>query len=371
MEPHQDHHDEVPLAPWMRLNGRDLRVTSNEPWVCLFVPGREDLMVAKKLAELKIPFFLPLSYERNGNRFRPIWKGYVFCRVNDEGRRLINSKVNPSRILETALQAKLLNELTSTAAFSGMRRFFQPTVGQKIHISGGALWGQHGFVTKADIVGGEKIEVSVELLGGWHHVQVPIKAVDQIFEKTELYPIRLKIEEQAVAVEKKLDLEICEVNRELIEYLDKHPELLYSLPPRKFEFLVADILRGMGYDVTVTPQTRDGGVDIIAVFKSPIGPILTVVECKRYDKHRKIGVEIVERFLFTIREKFRAACGLIATTSSFSQDSLEYGKNYQWQLMLKDFTAIKGWLSNYGRWSEDAESGLWVPRVLENKSIIT
>ena len=36
------------------------------------------------------------------------------------------------------------------------------------------------------------------------------------------------------------------------------PEVLHRLPPRDFERLVAEILRDMGYDVCLTPETRDG-----------------------------------------------------------------------------------------------------------------
>jgi hypothetical protein len=42
------------------------------------------------------------------------------------------------------------------------------------------------------------------------------------------------------------------------------PDALYRIEPRDFEHVVAEILRDMGYDVYLTPQTRDGGRDILA-----------------------------------------------------------------------------------------------------------
>jgi hypothetical protein len=367
--PEQEEQDEqdVRLDAWMRLNGRDLNVKSGEAWVCLYVPILSDIAVAKKLAELGIPFFLPLGYDRATDRFEPIWRNYVFCRVNRETRQVVQSRINVTRLLETALQTELLEELIATVPFLNLRKIYQPILGEMVQISVGPFAGQRAFITKADLVKGDRLEVSVELLGKWHHIEVPIRSINRPAHRRELLPLRVKIEEKAA--DKELNLEICEINRELISYLDKHPDLLYSLPPRKFELLVADIFRASGYDVTVTPQTRDGGADILAVLKTAMGPILTVVECKRYDKNTKVGVDIVERFLFTIREKFRASCGLIATTSSFTQGSITMATNYHWQLQLKDFNGIKGWLSNYGRWTEDRESGLWTPGSLPDSDV--
>lgn len=195
---------------------------------------------------------------------------------------------------------------------------------------------------------------------------MPAHLVRRIEGQVEQYPLQIKLEDPAV--HRDIDLQICEINKELISYLNKNPDRIYSLPPRKFELLVADLLKDMGYDVTVTPATRDGGVDIFAAIKSPIGPVLTVVECKRYDKANKVGIEVIERFMFTIREKFKATCGLIATTSFFSSDSVKCGEQYKWQLYLRDFDSIKEWLGNYGKWSEDRDSGLWLPSALTTDS---
>ncbi len=57
---------------------------------------------------------------------------------------------------------------------------------------------------------------------------------------------------------------LTDVNDEIKKYLSKHPEKLHDLTSRKFEELVASILEDLGFDVTLTKQTRDGGTDIIA-----------------------------------------------------------------------------------------------------------
>jgi hypothetical protein len=72
------------------------------------------------------------------------------------------------------------------------------------------------------------------------------------------------------------DLE--EISDELIRHLTKHPELMHKLGSRKFEELVAQLLKDKGYEVELTPRTRDGGLDIRAFRRSDIGTILTLAD---------------------------------------------------------------------------------------------
>jgi CRISPR/Cas system Type II protein with McrA/HNH and RuvC-like nuclease domain len=64
---------------------------------------------------------------------------------------------------------------------------------------------------------------------------------------------------------KLLRIDLQEISDELIRYLARHPHLMRNLDPRKFEELVAELLRDKGYEVELTPRTRDGGLDIIAI----------------------------------------------------------------------------------------------------------
>ncbi|MEZ5358860.1 MAG: restriction endonuclease [Candidatus Zixiibacteriota bacterium] len=159
------------------------------------------------------------------------------------------------------------------------------------------------------------------------------------------------------------------INDELIKYLAKHPERMYSISPRKFEYLVAEILRDMGAEVEITKETRDGGRDILAAIATPIGKLLTIVECKRLSPERKIGLDVAERFLWTIDNKDKASCGLIATTSYFSREAILLRDQYRWKLKYKDFEGLSDWLSQYGKWSHREKYGLWLPRMeIEDKN---
>jgi RNA polymerase sigma factor (sigma-70 family) len=154
--------------------------------------------------------------------------------------------------------------------------------------------------------------------------------------------------------------EICE---ELIKYLARHPNKLYDLDPYKFERLVAELIRDMGYDVYITSRTRDGGKDIIAVLKTPSNDeIVTIVECKRYRADRPIGITMIKSFLNTIRDQDKVNAGWIVTTSTFSAEVIKKQKEDKWLLSLKDSKNLETWCSNYGQWKQSGGSGgLWLP----------
>lgn len=132
---------------------------------------------------------------------------------------------------------------------------------------------------------------------------------------------------------------VIDVNEELIAYLAKHPEKMRDLEPRKFEELVAEMWKNQGFDVELTPSSRDGGMDVIAVRKESIGTMMTIVECKRYAADNKVGVEIV-RALYGVVEQKRATRGVIATTSYFTKGVQDFRNDMQFRIGLSDFDAM-------------------------------
>lgn len=135
---------------------------------------------------------------------------------------------------------------------------------------------------------------------------------------------------------------------EILAYFGSHPEQLYVLPPRKFEELVASVFRNNGFDVELTPQTRDGGVDIIAIERSSLtGRAKHLIECKRYDRSNKVGIGILQRMLGVV-EHHRATKGILVTTSSFSRDATIFAEFSQHRLALSDYNIVVGWLRSFG-----------------------
>lgn len=148
------------------------------------------------------------------------------------------------------------------------------------------------------------------------------------------------------AAQDEATLIITSIDDEVKKFLKKHPEKLYELSPRKFEELVASILKDMGFDVELTQATRDGGSDIIAHVRNAVCSYLTHIECKRYAAGNKVGVGII-REVIGVHHIRGATKSIIVTTSFFSSDAVKEAERMENQLDLKDFADIKSWLQRY------------------------
>jgi restriction system protein len=135
------------------------------------------------------------------------------------------------------------------------------------------------------------------------------------------------------------------IEQEALAYFAKHPESLHQVSPRKFEELVASIFKNNGFRVELTPVTRDGGVDIIAVQKTDLlSDSLFLIECKRYAPENKVGIGVLQRMAGVVETK-RANKGLIVTTSCFSADARQFADNHTYRLGLNEYQDIICWLN--------------------------
>lgn len=135
---------------------------------------------------------------------------------------------------------------------------------------------------------------------------------------------------------------------ELMRFVSRHPGKLYEVSSREFEQIIAEILRGFGFEVELTQKTRDGGRDIIA-FSADKLKVRTkyIVECKRYSPDNPVRVELV-RPLYGVQQQERAQHSLLATTSYFTADAEKFARDPAvLNLHLKGFRAVKEWLKTY------------------------
>lgn len=137
---------------------------------------------------------------------------------------------------------------------------------------------------------------------------------------------------------------VSDINEEVKRYLLKHPECLYNLSPRKFEELIASIFEDFGFSVELTQATHDAGRDIIAQIRNSVCRFLTFVECKKYARTNKVGVDII-RTVYGVHHIHGANKSLIVTTSSFTRDAKEEVSRLTYQMELKDYEDIKRWLA--------------------------
>jgi restriction system protein len=140
---------------------------------------------------------------------------------------------------------------------------------------------------------------------------------------------------------------IISANEAIIKNLKKHPKDIFSLTPRQYEELVAELFRDMGYEVELTQATRDGGKDILAAMKTEVGHLLCLIEAKHYRTDRTIGVSLVRALYGTLCD-YQATSAMMVTTSSYSKDAQALQKRHEYQLSLRDYVDVAEWIQRYG-----------------------
>ena len=109
--------------------------------------------------------------------------------------------------------------------------------------------------------------------------------------------------------------------KELGSHLRSRFSDIYTLTWRRFEETVADIFRSHGLIAKLTQQTRDGGADLILLGDDDNRQgISAIVECKKYARERKIGVNFV-RSLVGAAIDWDVRTAYIVTSSDFSKDA--------------------------------------------------
>jgi restriction system protein len=140
---------------------------------------------------------------------------------------------------------------------------------------------------------------------------------------------------------------IISANEAMIAGLKKQPRDIFKLTPRQYEELVAELLHDIGYEVTLTQATRDGGKDILASMRTELGEFLCLVEAKHYREDRKIGVSLVRTLYGTLCD-YQASSAMLVTTSSYSKDAQALQKKHKYELSLRNYTDVVGWIQRYG-----------------------
>ena len=137
------------------------------------------------------------------------------------------------------------------------------------------------------------------------------------------------------------------ISEELKRYFALHPEKLHDLSPRKFEELIADILKDFGFvDIELTKATRDGGFDIRAYIKTQVSVIAMLVECKKWTPPRHVGIDVIQR-LHGVHHSKNANQSMIVTTSYFTQPAILESKKHGHLIKLADCNELKKWLTKY------------------------
>lgn len=104
---------------------------------------------------------------------------------------------------------------------------------------------------------------------------------------------------------------------DIIKLLERDPDAAFQIPPRKWEEIIAGSYEHAGYDkVILTPRSRDGGRDVIAM-KHGSHTVKVVDEVKAYRRGHLVTAEVV-RALYGVAQLDKAAKGFVTTTSDFA-----------------------------------------------------
>ena len=109
---------------------------------------------------------------------------------------------------------------------------------------------------------------------------------------------------------------------------------LETMTPDEFEALVARLYEQMGYDVALTPSSRDGGVDLYAGRENEAGVEEIAVQCKHYTRSGPIGPAEARALLGVVNDQKRLARGVLVTSGSFSADCQEFAERNRIDLIV-------------------------------------
>lgn len=139
---------------------------------------------------------------------------------------------------------------------------------------------------------------------------------------------------------------IIPVHSNLISLIRERPESIFMITPREFEEIIAELFRARGFNVELTQATRDGGRDIIAINETMNVRSKYLIECKRYSLDRKVTLSIVQR-LYGVQQSEAANKAILATSSTFTKDALNFASHHVWDLDLKSYDDIMSWIREY------------------------
>lgn len=127
--------------------------------------------------------------------------------------------------------------------------------------------------------------------------------------------------------------------RAIFKELLRDPEFLLRFEPRQMEELIAASYKELGYQVTLTPKSGDGGRDVIAIHDGIKVRLLDQV--KRYAPHHIVDADEVRSLFGVVSLDQAASKGVVTTTSDFAPGvAKEFEKVIPYRLELRNGTAL-------------------------------
>jgi restriction system protein len=109
---------------------------------------------------------------------------------------------------------------------------------------------------------------------------------------------------------------------EIVAHLSKDWTLAYKIPPDRWEEIIAGAFKKDGYDVTLTPRSRDFGRDVIAI-KNGVGSVKILGSMKAYGPNHPVSYDDVRALIGVVSADVAASKGILTTTSRFPPRIME------------------------------------------------
>lgn len=191
-----------------------------------------------------------------------------------------------------------------------------------------------------------------------------ITSIHQIYPKLAYPGLADWIDKDLIEKEEKPD-DIClkivdaitSFSQKIARYVAKDPKSLYALEWRDVERMMAAIFDELGFHVTLTPSSKDGGKDLILECIVEGKEQSYVVEVKHWRSGKNVGKRYVSDFVKVIAKENRDG-GLFLSTFGYSEKAYEVLTEVERQyLKLGEQPKVISLCRTFVK----AESGLWKP----------
>jgi restriction system protein len=127
-------------------------------------------------------------------------------------------------------------------------------------------------------------------------------------------------------------------------------DVLRTVSPRDFEYLIAALFRKLGYEANVTQQSRDGGADIVCWKRDGMVTESMLIECKH--RSGRVGADVVRQLAGAVSE-LGASKGVIVTSGSFTVPAVRFA-NQTGRIQLIDFDRLNVEMNTHldTRWTD-------------------
>jgi restriction system protein len=135
---------------------------------------------------------------------------------------------------------------------------------------------------------------------------------------------------------------------DIMDLIQRDPNALYEIDPRKMEEIIAAAYHRQKFDVTLTPRSGDKGRDVIAT-RDGVGSIRIFDQVKRYKPGHVVTLDEVHAMLGVLAIAGNVSKGVITTTSTFAPGIAideEVQRYTPYRLELKDRDKLLPWLAS-------------------------